>query len=313
MIMELHLDSWPWKIAIVLALLGTRWFVHLLSPKEVSGQSEDKGQWLIETLDSAAIAIGLVLFVIQPFLLQAFYIPSGSMEDTLQWRQERYGSEQLAKYEKEHQNPMPDEMRYRPAGDRLLVSKLIYRLREPRFQDVVVFRAPPQAQREANGQDDFIKRCIGTPGDVIEVRNRIVFRNGNPVQEPYTKWSPALSLSFSYDTKIVDGVVYSREYPTPGTPGLWRVNGVTVPDGEQQRITAAAPGRVPPDKFLMLGDHRNNSNDSHVWGFVPRANIVGKAVCVFWPPTRVSLIDRLSFHPRRPAPSPSDALGPATP
>ena len=270
--MQLHIDSWPWKIAIVLALIGMRWFVHLLNPREVHGQGEDKGQWLIETLDSAAIAIGLVLFVIQPFLLQAFYIPSGSMEDTLQ---------------------------YEPVGDRLLVSKLIYRLRDPQFQDVVVFRAPPLAQRQANGQDDFIKRCIGTPGHVVEIRNRVLFRDGKPVSEPYTKWSNKGGFSYSYDMKIVNGVIYSREYREPGVPGPWSVNQIAAPESEQPRITAAPPEAVPPDKFLMLGDHRNNSNDSHVWGFVPRANIVGKAVCVFWPPTRVSLLDRLSFHPRR--------------
>ncbi|HVF09628.1 MAG TPA: signal peptidase I [Abditibacteriaceae bacterium] len=277
--MELHMDSWPWKIAIVLALVSMRWFVHLLSPKEVSGRNEDKGQWLIETLDSAVIAIGLVLFVIQPFLLQAFYIPSGSMEDTL---------------------------RFQPVGDRLLVSKLIYRLRDPRFQDVVVFRAPPAAIHSVE-ETDFIKRCIGTPGDIMVVRERKLYRNGKRVEEPYMKWSTDPNLSYAYDMKIVDGVVYSREYSEPGVPGPWRVNNVAAPGSEQKRIEAAAPGRVPADKFLMLGDHRNNSNDSHVWGFVPRANIVGKAVCVFWPPTRVSLIDRLSFHPRRSqSPAPGD-------
>jgi len=311
--MELHIDSWPWKFAIVLALVGMRWFVHLLSPKEANGQAEEKGQWLIETLDSAAIAIGLVLFVIQPFLLQAFYIPSGSMEDTLRWRVDLYTPQQVEQYEKEHNRPMPEEMRYRKSGDRLLVSKLIYRLREPRFQDVVVFKAPPAAVHSLE-ETDFIKRCIGTPGVVVEVRNRVVFRDGKPVVEPYTKWSPDPGLSYSYDTKIVDGVVYSREYSEPGMPGQWRANNVAAPESEQQRITAATPEAVPPDKFLMMGDHRNNSNDSHVWGFVPRANIVGKAVCVFWPINRASLIDRLSFQQRRSEPPPPPgALSPATP
>jgi signal peptidase I len=50
--------------------------------------------------------------------------------------------------------------------------------------------------------------------------------------------------------------------------------------------------------YLMLGDHRSNSKDSHYWGFVPRANIVGKAVCVFWPPSRVGLVEHMSFEPR---------------
>ena len=66
------MDSWPWKIALVLAIIGVREFVRLLSPKDTKGETVENSRWAIETLDSAAIAIGLVLFVIQPFLLQAF-------------------------------------------------------------------------------------------------------------------------------------------------------------------------------------------------------------------------------------------------
>ncbi|MBV9868401.1 MAG: signal peptidase I [Abitibacteriaceae bacterium] len=281
-----HFDSWPWKLAIVLALVGMREFVRLLSPKEASTPSAqsagETSRWLIETLDSAAIAIGLVLFIIQPFLLQAFYIPSGSMENTLQIK------------------------------DRLLVSKLVYRLRPPHFQDVVVFRAPPEALRSSGSEDsnpgeetDYIKRCIGTPGDVVYAENRKYYHNGQLLDEPYVHWSQLNgNVSYSYDMKIVEGVVYSREYEAPGVPGVWRAQGIPIPEADQERINRAKPGPVPEGKFLMLGDHRNNSNDSHEWGFVPRANVVGKAVCVFWPPTRLGLLDRMSFHPRA-ADSPS--------
>jgi signal peptidase I len=276
--MNLSFDSWIVKIAIVLGLLAAREFVRLLSPKEASGAARDENsKWLIETLDSAAIAIGLVLFVIQPFLLQAFWIPTGSMEDTLR------------------------------VNDRLLVSKLVYRMREPRFQDVVVFRAPPQGQTVPGGQDDFIKRCIGTPGDVVYVQNRQYFRKGAEdktpklLGEPYIKWSPGSYAG--YDMKIVDGEVYHRDYSSSGAPSPWEnesAPNIPIPEDDQARITRAAPEAVPPDKYLMLGDHRSHSSDSHVWGFVPRANIIGKAVCVFWPPARVGLVDRMSFDPRRP-------------
>ena len=281
----LHFDSWPWKLAIVLALVGIREFVRLLSPLEAEHSksvnpngptAEEASRWLIETLDSAAIAIGLVLFVIQPFLIQPFYIPSGSMENTLHIK------------------------------DRLLVSKLVYRLRAPRFEDVVVFKAPPAALRVASeaenvsGEEtDYIKRCIGTPGDVVYAENRKYYRNGKLIDEPYVFWSSMNdSPSYAYDMKIVDGVVYSREYQAPGIRGLWGTEGTHVPDADQARISAALPGSVPAGMFLMLGDHRNNSSDGHVWGFVPRANIVGKAVFVFWPPTRLGLLDRMSLHPR---------------
>lgn len=280
-----HFDSWPWKLAIVLALVGIREFVRLVSHAEAAsngGNTPDPnageaGRWLIETLDSAAIAIGLVLFVIQPFLIQAFYIPSGSMENTLRIK------------------------------DRLLVSKLVYRLRDPRFEDVVVFKAPPAALRVASkaenipGEEtDYIKRCIGTPGDVVYAENRQYYRNGKLLNEPYVFWSSMNDDSplYAYDMKIVDGVVYSRSYEAPGIPGLWQTEGIHVSQADQARISAATPGAVPPGMFLMLGDHRNNSSDGHEWGFVPRANVVGKAVFVFWPPTRLGLLDRMSFHPR---------------
>lgn len=299
-----NIDSWFWKIVIVGAILLVREFVRffapnpetqvaqpagagLSKPRSEKAEHDDTSKWLIETLDSAAVAIGLVLFVIQPFILQAFYIPSGSMENTLQVR------------------------------DRLLVSKLIYRLRDPRFQDVVVFKAPKDALLTSDSPEgtDFIKRAIGTPGDVIYVVNRQLYRNGAKIAEPYTKWSdtttaanlpsinPAAPDAFvgaardSYDMKIVDGVVYSRGYGEDGEPGLWtRAN---VPIENQDEVSAAPNGAVPPGQILVLGDHRNNSNDGHVWGFVPRENIVGKAVCVFWPPTRLGLVEKMSQLPQR--------------
>jgi signal peptidase I len=285
--MSLSFDSWIVKAAIVLALVAAREMVRALSPKEAMGAPQgENSKWLIETLDSAAIAIGLVLFVIQPFLLQAFYIPSGSMEDTLR------------------------------VYDRLLVSKLVYRARDPRFQDVVVFRAPREAQSVPGGTDDFIKRCMGTPGDIVYAQNRKYFRKGRgekaftPLNEPYVKWSPAPS-SYSYDMKIVKGVVYSREYYQSGAQDVWKANGYPLDDEGQTRIEQAVPEAIPPGMYLMLGDHRNNSRDSHEWGFVERSLIIGKAICVFWPPTRVGLVERMSFNPRPPASAP--ALVPTAP
>jgi len=278
-----NMDSWPWKIAVVAALIGIREFIRLLSPKGPKTDADDTSKWLVETIDSAAIAIGLVLFIIQPFILQAFFIPSGSMEDTLL------------------------------VGDRLLVSKLVYRLKPPAFQDVIVFKAPKDARihnPDPNEEMDYIKRCIGTPGDTVYVVNRQVFHNGVRVSEPYTKWSDSPSLSgggapdertpqsamrFSYDMKIVGGAVYSRAYDENNRPGQWAKNETVVADSDQNTITNARPGKVPAGDYLFLGDHRSNSNDGHFWGFCPRSAIVGKAVCVFWPPTRLGLVDHMSF------------------
>ncbi|HEX8466110.1 MAG TPA: signal peptidase I [Abditibacterium sp.] len=263
-----NLDSWPVKIAILLALVTARYAFFKWRPRG--------SRWQIvatsgrELADSTLLTLTLVFLLMQPFIAQAFYIPTGSMENTL------------------------------PPGDKILVSKFIYRASEPKAGDVVVFEAP-DAALISSGQPRgtfFVKRCIGAPGDVVEIRNRTLFRNGVRVAEPYSKWkdgNEAILGRFSYDLKIVGGAVYSRSYhPFSGAPELWSKNGVVAPIGDQNFITAAKPGKVPAERFLMLGDHRNASNDGHVWGFVPRQNIIGKTFAVFWPPRHWGVVDRKS-------------------
>ena len=291
------LSSWPWKIGIFAALLAIRvllyaWESSQRAPRSTAQSSTEKeevGSGWAETLDSLLVTIGLVFFIVQPFILQPFYIPSGSMENTLQWT---------------------------PAQDRLLAARWIYRLRAPQRGEVVVFQPPLQALQGAEKtDDDYIKRCIGVPGDIISAdKTRSYFRNGQKINEPYVKWSPQITpdghqLLYSYDMKIVGGKVYSREYQAPEVPsygddGQWHyqpaANGsqvppkVVVPPEQQDEITNAKSEAIPPGMFLMLGDNRNNSSDGHVWGFVPRANVVGKAMCVFWPPGRIGTLDRMS-------------------
>ncbi len=108
----------------------------------------------LEFVDSGLVAVLLVFFILRPFVVQAFYIPSGSMEPTLQ------------------------------AGDRILVSKYIYYLGEPQVGDVVVFEAPPEASTE---EKDFIKRVVGVPGDILEPHGGQLYRNGELVNEPYIR------------------------------------------------------------------------------------------------------------------------------
>ncbi len=248
--------GWPGKIALVLALIGMTTWVR-------RSKSREKDNALLETLDSATIALALVFFVIQPFILQAFQIPTGSMESTLR----------------------PD--------DRVLVSRAIYRLQEPQFQDVVVFEPPAAAEQPPD--TDFIKRCIGTPGHVIEVRKGVLFRDGIAIPEIYQLWN---SGALPYDMKIIGDAVYSRDYYAPNVPKPWQRNRLDAPDADQATLNAAASGAVPAGQLLMLGDHRSHSLDGHFWGFVPRQNVVGKAVCVFWPPKRLGLLDDLSSRLR---------------
>lgn len=187
---------------------------------------------ILEFIDSALIAVLLVFCILRPFVIQAFFIPSGSMENTLQ------------------------------ENDRILVNKFIYYFREPRVGDIVVFDAPPQA---SDVKRDFIKRVVGVPGDRIAVKNHKLYRNGKPVDEPFIKEPPL--------------------YVWP--PGAEEGAEVVVPEGH----------------VLVFGDNRNDSNDGHRWEimrpdgtwepapFLPRPNVLGKAMLIFWPPHRVGLLD----------------------
>ena len=284
-LMENIIEGSFWKIAIVVMLAGAALLAHrhpalLERLFEVLGQkiarilgrasasleerrfaARESAKAMTETLDSATIAIGLVFFVIQPFILQSFWIPTGSMENTLR------------------------------VNDRLLVSRAIYRFEEPKFQDVIVFEPPAAAAQPPH--TDFIKRCMGTPGDVIEMRKGVLFRNGTAVPEIYQLWN---SGALPYDMKIVGGAVYSRNYDAPNLPGEWTRN--QIPAANQTAISAAKSGAVPVGNLLMLGDHRSHSLDGHFWGFAPRKNVIGKAVCVFWPPKRLGLVDNLTRYPR---------------
>jgi signal peptidase I len=272
----LNADSWMLKIAVVVAILCVRESVRLMTrPRGASARCAgmrrpEQRNGVVEMLDTFALVIGLMMFIIQPGVVQAYRIPSGSMEDTLQ---------------------------YEPFNDRVLVSKAVFLVRNPQAGDIIVFNPPPRA--DAATGEVLIKRCVGAPGDVIEMRGRTLFRNGKPLTEPYVKWS---TRNYSYDMKIVDGKVYTRERPLNAAFSFaapWvqehHARGVVVsPAPNQTYIDRHKPEAVPTGMYLMLGDHRDNSNDGHVWGFVPRANVVGKAFCVFWPPTRVGLLDKMS-------------------
>lgn len=136
-------------------------------------------------------------------------------------------------------------------GDRLIVEKLSYYTHPPQRGDIVVFVPPPQLQELGYRQDQaFIKRVIGLPGDTIEVKDGRVY-----IDTPGEKSHKPELLTESY---IAEAPNY-----------------------------AMSPMVVPPDRVFVMGDNRNNSNDSHIWGFLPRANIIGHACFRFWPLERL--------------------------
>ena len=187
----------------------------------------------------------LLILLFRSFLAEPFKIPSGSMMPTLL------------------------------VGDFILVNKFAYGLRlpvlntkivpvgEPKRGDVFVFRFPE------NPKEDYIKRVIGLPGDEITYRNKTLFINGKEIAEsylgPYTGPSEPTRSMAGAQVKVeqLDGVDHRiMELPQiqVGHEGTWK-----VPDGY----------------YFAMGDNRDNSLDSRFWGFVPEANLVGKALIIW--------------------------------
>jgi signal peptidase I len=182
--------------------------------KEKKNQEQQPENFWQEMFKTFALA-GLLAFGIRTFIAEARYIPSGSMEPTLQ------------------------------INDHLMIEKVSYHLQKPERGDIVVFK-PTDALKQENYHQAFIKRIIGLPGDTVEVKGGQVYVNGEVISEDYIKEVP----QYNYGPQI-----------------------------------------VPDDQYLVLGDNRNNSYDSHLWGFVPRENFIGKAFVRFWPLNRVGTID----------------------
>jgi signal peptidase I len=163
------------------------------------------------------------------------------------------------------------EARYIPSGsmlptlqinDRLIIDKLSYRFSNPVRGDIVVFNPTAQLEKE-NYKDAFIKRVIGVPGDRVDVKAGKVYINGKVLPENYLDEPPAKDWSTT-DRYASD---------------------------ELDKIPWPTNGRVPQGQYLVLGDNRNNSYDSHYWGFVPKDKIVGKATVRFWPMNRAGGLD----------------------
>lgn len=181
-----------------------------------------------------AIFFAIILTaVVRTFLIQAFRIPSGSMEKTLL------------------------------VGDFLFVNKFIYgahvpftdlslpAVRAPRRGDIIVFKYPESPNK------DFIKRVIGTPGDRLEIRDKVVYINDHPLDERYVRF--------------LDNRIRPRSFNQPA---------ITPPGaGNKDNF---GPITVPPGKLFMMGDNRDNSDDSRFWGFLDQDLIKGKAIFIYW-------------------------------
>ena len=182
----------------------------------------------------------LILLFGTTTLVQAFIVPTGSMESTV-----LIGDHLLV-----------DKLSYAPAGP---ISKYLLPYTEPKRGDVIVFRYPMDIRQ------NFVKRVIGVPGDRIHIVDKVVYVNGHALTEPYTQ---------HIDAHIEP---YRDNFPSqPYGP---------VVDRAQQMLAANVSNGelvVPAENYFAMGDNRENSLDSRYWGFVPRENIIGKPLVIFW-------------------------------
>lgn len=200
--------------------------------------------WLLEWTKSILVAL-LVWFFLRTFLVEAFRIPSGSMENTLL------------------------------IGDFLFVNKALYgaevpilgarlpAVREPERNDILVFDSVEDEGLKV------VKRLIGMPGDTLSMENGELFRNGERVNEPYAVHSdPTRSEDPIQRAKM-------REWQLPHLVKR-------DPANYQPDLQEWGPIVVPPDSFFMMGDNRDSSYDGRYWGFLPRKNVRGRPLVVYF-------------------------------
>lgn len=200
-------------------------------PKEIADSNKSTTREWTESIIVAIIAA----LIIRALFIQAFKIPTGSMEDTLL------------------------------VGDFLLVNKVIYgsripftdwrlpSFREPKPGDVVVFKYP------LDRSFDYIKRCIAVGGQTVEIKDKVLYIDGEIFSNP---------PKVKFDDSLME-------------KGMYDPIGIFPPGANFNRDNWG-PYKVPENQLFMMGDNRGNSQDSRYWGFLPRDDVVGKALIIYW-------------------------------
>lgn len=238
--------------------------------KNLRAPNQDKQPQIKSALDwcNTVYFAGFVASVVMFFFLQAFKIPSASMRDTLL------------------------------EGDHLFVNKMAYGLRIPftdkrlfskpiQRGDIIVFQFPAETRDQQNcgGSQygrDFVKRVIGLPGDVVEVKDSRAYVNGQEMPlQPYEKFDPVTRVH--YDPREVPPLI-AENYQQ-----IWQAHELEHAFGMYLR-DQFGPVTVPENSYFALGDNRDNSCDSRFWGPVPEKNIKGKAWLIHWPPSRMGTV-----------------------
>lgn len=248
----------------VLASLGCAVWGYFVSIKADSDKREKLMKQNLEWSNTVYFA-GFVASFVMFFFIQAFKIPSESMQDTLL------------------------------VGDQLFVNKAAYGFRIPltdirfgQFQpiktgDIIVFRFPAKDKKQINCGDsqygrDFVKRVIAVGGDTVEVKSGQLYVNGAKIpHQSYERYEPVERIPFEPEEDLA---LYQQVWENHQLDNYY---GMYLRDN-------FGPVTVPENHYFGMGDNRDNSCDSRFWGPIPRENIKGKAWFIHWPFNRIRLI-----------------------
>jgi signal peptidase I len=190
--------------------------------------------WILTIVGAIAIVLALKAWVVNPYR-----IPSSSMEPTLHCAKPAPGC----------------EGRY---SDRVLANRFVYRYRDPKRGEIIVFKTPPEAAAQCGEGGTFVKRLIGLPGETVKEDSKGFIWIRLPHAADFFK----LDEPYIQPSRRLDDVQHG------GNVGKQWV--------------------VPVGNYFFMGDNRGASCDSRRWGSVPRANLIGEVFFVYWPPNRIS-------------------------
>jgi len=164
--------------------------------------------------------------------------------------------------------------------DVLLANEFEYKISKPHDGDIIVFAPPVETT------NDFIKRLMGSPGETFRIHHGVVIRNGVALKEPYIEQQPAYELEIKNYGIYVDGTALDPTQANIPPKDKW-----------------TSPDTIPPGCYFMMGDNRNDSEDSHMWGFAQTsgnfytgqeagkpAGFTGHAFFIFWPLNRIRVL-----------------------
>jgi signal peptidase I len=270
-------------------------FVSSRTPKHKQGFGVKFLSGLSDLFDSLIYAAVFIFMVIRPYFFQTFQIPTGSLNPTLK------------------------------VGDFIGLNKAIYRYSEPKRGDIVVFHPPayacsPEQLRPGTNDPkvDFVKRLIGLPGDIVEMRNGVVYINGKILWEPYWHFSEQVSQAefrlfsqaetaeyqkqswklVNFKGKLIPlnytesdaNAQFPASRSNSGRQPYWVAEPFIIRDAaesESAEVRNLPAQPIPAGQFLFIGDNRNNSFDGRAWGLINRDSIIGRAEFVWLPFNRL--------------------------